>query len=83
MDEERTMVFYESPYRLEKALRQFEEAFGHERPAALARELTKKFEEVRRGTLGELHEHVAAQAKLRGEFVLVVGGKGRKDIWEE
>ena len=73
-DEERTMVFYESPYRLVKALGQFIEAFGAERPAAVARELSKTFEEVRRGTLQELHDHYDAQAKVRGEIVIVVGG---------
>jgi len=73
-EEERTMVFYESPYRLVKALGQFIEAFGAERPAAVARELSKTFEEVRRGTLQALHDHYDAQAKVRGEIVIVVGG---------
>ncbi len=72
--EERTMVFYESPHRLVKTLAQFEAAFGSERPAAVARELTKKFEEVRRDTLAALRAHYEAQAKVRGEVVLVVGG---------
>ncbi len=72
--EERTMVFYESPYRVVKTLAQLEEAFGAERPAAAARELTKKFEEIRRGTLAELRAHFAEQPKVRGEFVLLVGG---------
>ena len=73
-EETRTMVFYESPHRLVKTLGQFGEAFGDDRPAAVARELTKKFEEVQRGTLAELHSYFAAQPKVRGEIVLVVGG---------
>ncbi len=72
--EPRTMVFYESPHRLVKALAQFEAVFGPERPAAVARELTKKFEEIRRGTLAELRAYYEAQHKVRGEIVLVVGG---------
>ena len=73
-EETRTMVFYESPHRLVKTLGQLEEAFGAERPAAVARELTKKFEEIQRGTLAELRSYFAAQPKVRGEIVLVVGG---------
>lgn len=73
-DEPRTMVFYESPHRLVKALGEMAEHFGAERPAAVARELTKKFEEVRRGTLAELAAHYGAQERVRGEIVLVVGG---------
>lgn len=76
-DEPRTMVFYESPHRLVKALSQFSEIFGSERPAAVIRELTKKFEEVQRGTLTYLHSYFAAQTKIRGEIVVVVGGKPR------
>lgn len=74
-DEARTMVFYESPHRLVKALAQFVDVFGADRPAAVGRELTKKFEEVRRGTLADLHAHYSAQAKVRGELVVVVGGR--------
>ena len=73
-EETRTMIFYESPHRLVKTLGQLGEAFGAERPAAVARELTKKFEEIQRGTLAELHSYFAAQPKVRGEIVLVVGG---------
>ncbi|MFQ5569835.1 MAG: 16S rRNA (cytidine(1402)-2'-O)-methyltransferase [Rhodothermales bacterium] len=73
-DETRTMVFYESPHRLVKALTQFEETFGPERPAAVAREVTKKFEEVRRDTLAALRAHYEARSTIRGEIVLVVGG---------
>ncbi|GIV59681.1 16S rRNA (cytidine(1402)-2'-O)-methyltransferase [Rhodocaloribacter litoris] len=72
--EPRTMVFYESPHRLVRTLAQFVEVFGAERPAAVARELTKKFEEIRRGTLADLHAAYAGQERVRGEIVLVVGG---------
>ena len=74
-DESRSMVFYESPHRVVKTLGQFADAFGPERPAALARELTKTFEETLRGSLGELKTSLEAQTKIRGEFVIVVGGK--------
>ncbi|GAB5518645.1 MAG: 16S rRNA (cytidine(1402)-2'-O)-methyltransferase [Rhodothermales bacterium] len=73
-EETRTMVFYESPHRLVKTLGQLAEAWDEDRPAAVARELTKKFEEVQRGTLAELHSYFGAQPKVRGEIVLVVGG---------
>ena len=72
--ERRTLVFYEGPHRLVKTLTAFEAVFGPERPAAVGRELTKKFEEVRRGTLADLRAHYEAQPKVRGEAVIVVGG---------
>lgn len=71
--EERTMVFFEAPHRLEAALSDCAAAFGSERPAALCRELTKTYEEVRRGTLGELLESAPG---TKGEITLVVGGWG-------
>lgn len=71
--EERTLVFYESPYRLVKALQQMAEVFGEERPAAVARELSKIHEETRCGTLAELKNHYEAHPP-KGEIVLVVGG---------
>ncbi len=73
-DEPRTIVLYESPHRLAKLLAQLIEVCGEDRPAAVARELTKLYEEVRRGTLAELHTWYAAQAKVRGEIAVVVGG---------
>ena len=83
-DEPRTMVFYESPHRAAAALRQFAELFGPDRPAAFAREITKKFEEIQRGTLGELAALLEKQPKVRGEIVLVVAGAGvTMDIWGE
>lgn len=80
--EPRTMIFYESPYRVVKTLERFVDVFGEDRPAAAGRELTKKFEEIRRGTVGELGSYFGAQAKVRGEFVLVVAGAGvTTGIW--
>jgi 16S rRNA (cytidine1402-2'-O)-methyltransferase len=78
--DERTLVFYESPYRIEAALEDMADILGP-RPAALARELTKLHEEVRRGTLATLLEGVHADPP-KGEIVIVVGGaihEHRKD----
>ncbi|WP_179395907.1 16S rRNA (cytidine(1402)-2'-O)-methyltransferase [Lacticaseibacillus absianus] len=69
-DQEQTILFYESPYRLAKTLTAMAEAFGPERQAVLARELTKKFEEFDRGSLAELATWAAENA--RGEFVVMV-----------
>ncbi|GLZ76628.1 ribosomal RNA small subunit methyltransferase I [Actinorhabdospora filicis] len=71
--ERRTMVFFESPHRVEATLADLREVFGADRQAALCRELTKTFEEVRRGTLAQLCEGVAADAP-RGEITLVIAG---------
>jgi len=76
-DEERTMIFYESPYRVVKCLEQFTEVFGEERPMSASRELTKKFEETVRGTIAEVLAHFR-EHEPKGEFVLVVAGKQRK-----
>ena len=73
-DEERTMVFYESPYRVVKCLEQFAETFGADRPVSVSRELTKKFEQTLRGTVAELLEHFRT-TEPRGEFVIVVSGR--------
>ena len=81
-DEERTMIFYESPYRIVKCLEQFAEVFGPERPMAVSRELTKKFEQTLRGTVAELLDHFRNNAP-KGEFVLVVQGKPTKRRHEE
>ncbi|MEV1242629.1 16S rRNA (cytidine(1402)-2'-O)-methyltransferase [Nonomuraea sp. NPDC049750] len=70
--EERTMVFFEAPHRLQSALEAMAEAFGQERKAAVCRELTKTYEEVRRGGLGELAAWAAAGVK--GEITVVVAG---------
>lgn len=74
VDEERTMIFYESPFRVVKCLEQFAEVFGPDRRVSVSRELTKKFEETVRGTIGEVLEHFRA-TEPRGEFVLVVAGR--------
>jgi 16S rRNA (cytidine1402-2'-O)-methyltransferase len=70
--ERRTIIFFESPYRLKAAIRDLLDVLG-DRPASISRELTKKFEETRRGTLSSLLEWVEAKPP-RGEFVLVVAG---------
>ena len=67
-----TLVFFEAPHRLGEAIAAMAEAFGPDRPAAVARELTKRFEEVRRGSLGDLSAHYAT-AEARGEICIVVG----------
>lgn len=71
--EERTMVFFEAPHRLAESLGAMAEAFGADRPAAVCRELTKTYEEVRRGGLGELAEWAAGGVK--GEITVVVAGR--------
>ncbi len=73
-EEERTIILYESPHRLVKTLNEMAEHLGAERPAAVCRELTKMFEETRRGTLAELAAHYEATPP-KGEIVVVVGGK--------
>ena len=73
--EERTMVFYESPFRLVKTLEQFKEHFGPERRASVSRELTKLFEETSNGSLDELCIRFRAQP-AKGEIVIVVEGQG-------
>lgn len=77
-EEERTLIFYESPYRLAKTLTQLAEVFGVDRPASVSRELTKKFEETLRGTLSGLAEYFTAH-EPKGEIVLVVAGKPGKE----
>ncbi|MDE6623932.1 MAG: 16S rRNA (cytidine(1402)-2'-O)-methyltransferase, partial [Alistipes sp.] len=73
-DETRTMIFYESPYRVVKCLEQFAELFGEDRPVSVSRELTKKFEQTVRGTVAEVLAHFREQTP-KGEFVIVVAGK--------
>ena len=72
--EERTMIFYESPMRLVKTLHDLIEYFGADRPCCVSRELTKKFEENKRGILQEVHDYFAAKT-VKGEIVIVVQGK--------
>ena len=73
-DEEKTMIFYESPHRLVKALTQFAEYFGEDRYACVSRELTKIFEENVRGSLAELIAYFEKKA-VKGEIVIVIAGK--------
>lgn len=73
-NEERTMIFYESPHRLLKTLEEFAQYFGAERQASVSRELTKMFEETVRGTLSEIKIHFETNT-LKGEFVICVAGK--------
>lgn len=73
-DEERTMIFYESPARLVKTLEDFMEHFGAERPCSVSRELTKIYEENKRGSLRELRDYFN-QKTVKGEVVIVVSGK--------
>ena len=78
--EPRTMVFYESPYRLVKTLEQFAQYFGEDRQCSVAREISKKFEEHRRGSIGSVLEHFR-QTEPKGEIVIIVAGApaGKKD----
>ncbi len=74
LNEERTMIFYESPHRLLKTLDEFAEYFGAERPVSVSRELSKVFEETVRGTLAEVKTHFETHT-LKGEFVICLSGK--------
>ena len=73
-EEYRTIIFYESPYRLVKTLSQLAVTFGEEREASVSRELTKLFEENRRATLGKLVKWYSSN-EPKGEIVIVVAGK--------
>ncbi len=76
-EESRTIVFYESPFRVVKCLEQLAEVFGADRRVAVSRELTKKFEQTVRGTLAEVVAHFKSH-QPKGEFVIVLAGKGLK-----
>ena len=76
-DETRTMIFYESPYRIIKTLEQFIEAFGADRMVSCCREISKLHEESVRGTLEEVLQHFKETAP-RGEFVIVLAGKDKE-----
>lgn len=73
-EEKRTMIFYESPYRLVKTLTQFAEYFGAERPVSVCREISKIHEESVRGTLTNVIAHFTVN-EPKGEIVIIVGGK--------
>lgn len=76
-EETRTMIFYESPYRLLKTLTQFAEIFGADRPVSVCREISKIHEESVRGTLQEVIAHFT-ETEPRGEIVIILGGKKTK-----
>src|SRR5438105_11306226 len=78
-DSPHTLIFYESPYRLEAFLKDALEVFGN-REAALANDLTKMFEHVERGTISSLLEWVEQQSKLKGEFIIVIAGVGKREM---
>jgi len=73
-EEERTMIFYESPLRLVKTLEGFVPYFGADRPCSVSREITKLFEENKRGTIEEVADYFK-QKTVKGEIVIVVAGK--------
>jgi len=74
VNEDRTMIFYESPHRLIKALQQFAEYFGADRQACVSRELTKIYEENVRGTIQEIITYFSEKT-IKGEIVIIVAGK--------
>ena len=73
-EEERTMIFYESPHRILKTLKQFSEYFGEDRKVSVSREISKMFEETKRGNLIEILQYFEDK-KPKGEFVIIVDGK--------
>ena len=73
-EEERTMIFYESPHRILKTLKQFSEYFGEDRKVSVSREISKMFEETKRGNLIEVLQYFEDK-KPKGEFVIIVDGK--------
>jgi len=73
-EEKRTVIIYESPVRLVKTLNQFMEYFGEDRQCCISRELSKKFEENKRGTLKEVHDYFKEKG-VKGEIVIVIAGK--------
>ncbi len=77
-EEERTMVFYESPFRVVKTLEQFREYMGPSRRVSVSRELTKMFEETINGTLDEVINHFTAK-EPKGEIVIILAGRGDKE----
>lgn len=72
--ETRTMIFYESPFRLLKALGEFSTAFGKDRQASVSRELSKMYEETKRGSMDELIKYFSSKT-VKGEIVIIVEGK--------
>ena len=77
-EESRSIIFYESPYRVVKCLEQLSEVFGAERKVSVSRELTKKFEQTVRGSIAEVLAHFK-EHEPKGEFVIVVSGKPKPE----
>lgn len=77
--EERSIVFYESPYRVVKTLMQFREIFGGSRDVAVCREISKVHEQIVRGSIDNAIEHFNA-VEPKGEFVIIVGAKTKEDV---
>jgi 16S rRNA (cytidine1402-2'-O)-methyltransferase len=75
-DEERTIILYESPFRIIKLLEQLQSILGNERMVSISRELTKLHEETIRGTVAQVIEHFKAKPP-KGEFVVIIEGKGK------
>lgn len=73
-DEKRTVIYYESPYRVVKLLEELSGILGPDRLCAVCRELTKMFEEVKRGRLGDLLDDYRSRPKIKGEFVVITAG---------
>ena len=77
-DESRSIIFYESPFRVVKCLEQLVEVFGEDRKVSVSRELTKKFEQTVRGTIAEVVAHFR-EHEPKGEFVIVVAGQPKAE----
>lgn len=77
-EESRSIIFYESPFRVVKCLEQLAEVFGADRMVSVSRELTKKFEQTVRGTIAEVLEHFR-EHEPKGEFVIVVAGQPKSE----
>lgn len=81
-EEERTIILYESPHRLVKLLEQLKEYFGADRHASVSRELSKKFEETKNGTVDELLKYFSSK-EVKGEIVVVVSGRSKEKLNED
>lgn len=82
LNESRTIVFYESPHKLVKTLLQLEEVLGTNREICVVREISKKFEEIKRGMVSEMKEYFTSH-EPRGEFVIVLKGLNKKEVISE
>ena len=77
--EERTVIVYESPFRIVRLLEELRTWAGDDRMVAVCRELTKKFEEILRGPIATVHEELKSRPVIKGEFVLVIAGSGYRE----